>query len=152
MIDCMISIRPIFVDLILSGEKRIEIRRRPMRLPTGSRLWIYSTLPRGRIDVMATVAATVIDNPIVIWNHYSDRIGISQETFLNYVAKSDRITAILLDSVVSLVPPLELSELKTIARGFQPPQFAKHLKHGSAIENLLSKRIPRIEGTVGQSE
>jgi len=54
-LDVLISVEERHADNMLSGAKSIELRRRPIRLPHGSRVWVYSKLPRGHVDILAIV-------------------------------------------------------------------------------------------------
>ena len=51
MSDAIISIKPRHVDNILSGNKTVELRTRSINLPSGSRLWVYTTLPVGKVEM-----------------------------------------------------------------------------------------------------
>lgn len=119
MSNALISVNPKYVQLILCGEKSIEIRNRPVNLAPGTHLWIYSTLPRGCLEAVARVKLIEFDSPSIIWKHYSNMIGISQKAFLSYVNGSSEISAIFLQHVRSLKPSLTLDDLRSEIQGFQ---------------------------------
>ncbi|MGO9116720.1 MAG: ASCH domain-containing protein [Desulfomonilaceae bacterium] len=146
MTDVLISIKPKYVNMILSGDKSVEIRNRPVKLQAGTRLWIYSTLPKGRLEAVALVDASEVDTPSLIWKHYSDRIGLSWSTFQTYVNGSKQVSAILLKDVSGLVPSLTLSDLRSEIEKFTPPQFLKRIESTSAFFNLLGNKGVRLAG------
>ncbi len=146
MTDALISIKPKYVNMILSGDKSIEIRNRPVKLQQGTRLWIYSTLPRGCVEAVAVVHSIEFDAPSMIWKHYSDRIGVSRSTFLTYVNGAKQVSAIFLKGASRLLPSLTLSDLRSEIEGFNPPQFLKRIRSASAFFNLLGSKGVKLTG------
>ena len=144
MSDALISIKPEYVKMILCGEKSIEIRNRPVKLEPHTRLWIYSTLPKGRLEAVAIVQLIKFDSPSVIWKHHYKKIGISWKVFLSCVNGSRRISAIFLKDVCSLMPSLALSDLRSGIQGFHPPQFLKRIETTSPFFELLKTRNVRL--------
>jgi len=137
MINALISIKPQYVKMILSGDKSVEIRNKPVNLEPGTCLWIYSTLPRGCLEAVARVQLIGFNLPKVIWNHYCEKIGISHKAFLSYVNGSSTISAIFLEQISELKPPLTLSDLRSEIQGFHPPQFLKRIENVSPFLSLL---------------
>jgi len=145
LINAFISIKPKYVGMLLRGEKSIEIRSRAVNLAPGSRLWIYSTLPKGCLEAVANVQSVKIDSPDVIWKHYHKKINISRDAFLSYVNGSQKVSAILLEDVRRVVPSLTLGDLRFEIRCFHPPQFLKHIETASPFFKLLrTKRVKFI--------
>ena len=62
--DILISVKPRHATSMMSGLKSVELRRRPINITPGTRVWIYSKLPQGQIQVLATVDKVVEDKPI----------------------------------------------------------------------------------------
>jgi predicted transcriptional regulator len=140
MSNALISIKPKYVRMILCGEKSIEIRNRPVNLELDTRLWIYSTLPKGCLEAVASVQLIKLDSPIVIWKNHHNRIGTSRKTFLSYVNSSRQISAIFLKDIHRLMPTITLSDLRSEIQGFHPPQFLKRLEATSPFFELLKTR------------
>lgn len=149
MTDVLISIKPEYVNMILSGDKSVEIRSRHVKLQAGTRLWIYSTLPKGCLEAVAVVESIEFDDPSMIWKHYSDRIGLSLSTFRSYVNGSQQVSAIFLRNVSRLMPSLTLCELRSETERFNPPQFFKRIKPTSKFFTLLKEKGVRFSGTSG---
>lgn len=148
MTDILISIRPQFVNLIISGQKTVEIRNRPVRLASGSKLWIYSTLPKGCIEAVATVHSVEVNSPDSIWKRFQDKTGLSEEAFLMYINGADQISAIVLRDVKSLDPSLTLQDLRSQVSGFVPPQFLARLRSPSELVSLLGNKRVKLNDIV----
>jgi predicted transcriptional regulator len=149
MANVLISIKPEYVQMILSGDKSVEIRNRPVKLQPGTLLWIYSTLPKGCLEAVAVVHSTEFDAPSVIWKRHYNRIGVSWNVFLRYVNGSAHVSAIFLKDVARLVPSLTLHDLRSEIEGFNPPQFLRRIDCASPLFNLLGNKKVRVTGSSG---
>lgn len=104
----MISIHSDHAANIVGGLKTVELRRRFMSLPLGSRLWIYSTLPVGALVATATIIAIDYDSPHALWSRYQSEAAVSESLFFQYFGGCDLGCAIQLDDVEPITPvPLE---------------------------------------------
>jgi len=146
MNNALISIKPKYVGMILCGEKSVEIRNRPVNLEIGTRLWIYSTLPKGCVEAVASIQLIKFDAPSKIWEHHQNKIGISRRAFLSYVENSQEITAIFLNEVSQLIPPLTLNDLRSEIHGFHPPQFLKRIEVSSPFFDMVRMRKVKLKG------
>ncbi len=63
MTDILMSIKPPYVDMLISGCKTIEIRKRAVRAPAGARIWIYATSPRRQVVASARLEAVAVEAP-----------------------------------------------------------------------------------------
>ena len=145
MYDALISIKPFYVEKIINGNKVVEIRNRKVQILSGSRLWIYSTLPKASIQIFAYVQKVDIESPSLIWRKYKKFIGISKDIFDTYVNGSEFISAIVVENIIKLPIEITLNKIRKEVPGFQPPQFLKYMKKDdpvlSAITDQLQKRI-----------
>lgn len=144
MSDALISIKPRFVDQIVSGVKTVEIRRRRMNMPAGTHLWIYSTKPAACVRAVARVRDTVTDLPSNLWQLIANASSVSKSDYLAYVAGSPSVTAIFLEHVEELDPVLELAKIRTKIPDFHPPQSFLWLQPGSKLSKLLEDTSRRI--------
>ena len=133
MKHALMSIKPDFVDSIIEGRKTVEIRRRRPSLAPGHWLWIYSTMPRGRIEVVATIRSVTPGPPLDIWRQFGEMTGISSDEYQDYVNGSSCAVAISLTNVRKLSTSISLAKLRETACGFQPPQFFRWLEDDSPI-------------------
>ena len=127
MNEVIISIKPSYVVNFLSGEKSVEIRNRSVRLTSGSRLWIYSTLPKGCIEAVAQVRKVEVGSPSIIWERYNESLALSRSTYTRYVNGSSKVSAILVGRIWKLPVDLSLSMLRSHIPDFHPPQFLRYM-------------------------
>jgi predicted transcriptional regulator len=137
--NILISVEPRYVLQMLSGLKTAEVRRRRLRIRPGTRIWVYSKLPRGHVELVATVDEVVAASPRRLWELYETRIAISPTEFKAYLHGVDTGCAILLRDIRRLQPALKLDTLRQISTGFHPPQFFKRLMpRGPELKRLGS--------------
>jgi predicted transcriptional regulator len=127
MTDAIISIKPRHVQNILNGSKTVELRTKSINMPIGSKLWIYTTLPVGRVDASAEINFIETLHPKDIWIKYGKSICISKEEFIDYTKGRESVTVIGLVNVESLCGSLCLETMRSYEKGFQPPQFISKL-------------------------
>lgn len=120
--DALISIKPVFADLILSGIKTVEVRRRPVNLPLGTRLWIYSTLPVGAIVGYAQIAEILVDHPLLLWKSKRKQLGISFSDYERYTDGRNEVNGLVLEGAKAIIP-VGLDTIRKLVGGFRPPQF-----------------------------
>lgn len=129
--EAIISIRPNFVEAILSGQKTIELRRRIPPVGIGTRLWLYATMPTAAVLGSAVIENIFRGAPESIWSKTSDRTGIDRAAFDTYFSGSDE--AIGLELVdVKRGTPVSIGELRNIRSGFHPPQVIARLSAAEA--------------------
>jgi predicted transcriptional regulator len=115
---------------MLSGNKSVELRRKPLNISTGTRIWIYSKLPRGQVQALAIVDQVVADSPAHIWSLFGKRSAISKSEFDTYFKGATVGYAIEIQEVQPLAPILDLSSIRKKIANFHPPQFFKKLHQG----------------------
>lgn len=135
--DILISIEARHVTNMLKGLKTVELRRRPIYLAPESKVWIYSKLPRGHVDAVATVERIHVGSPSYIWRKYGKRCCISKKEFDKYYNGLERAYAIELKSVKKLQSSVALAQFRQLLSNFQPPQFFKKLGPSSPELGLL---------------
>lgn len=125
--NILISVDYDHVINMLNGRKTAELRRRPLRINPGTQVWVYSKMPRGRVEVVATADEVVASSPRHLWDLYQARVAISASDFKSYFAGVDTGYAILFRDIRVLKPALGLPALRRNSKGFHPPQFFKRL-------------------------
>lgn len=147
--EALISIRPEYVRMIKRWEKSVDIRSGTVSLEAGTRLWIYSTLPTGRLEAVAWVHAVVSGSPTAIWQGYRDRIGISHGEFLKYANGSRSVSAIVLREVTALNPAPSLEDIRAEIGKFSPPQRLKKIREGDPLLHFIRTRMIKSRPQVG---
>lgn len=125
--DILISVLPRHTESFLSGEKTVELRRRPINLVPKSRVWIYSKLPRGMVELLAVVDSVHQYPPRKIWNKFGHRTGLTHQEFKRYYEGVEVGCAILFSGVLALHPTLPLKRIRSTVASFLPPQFYRSL-------------------------
>jgi len=123
MNDAIISIKPKHVENILSGAKTVELRTRNISLPSGSRLWVYTTLPVGKVKLSAEIEFIDLLTPKEIWKKHGKNICISKKEFDEYTKGRDLVSAIGLGNIRPLARDICLKTMREYEENFQPPQF-----------------------------
>lgn len=119
----LISLAPRHAGNIFAGRKQIELRRRSMNVSPGTIVWIYVTLPIGSIIGQAKIVAVHKSSPNSLWRKFGSVSGLSKSEFLAYLEGLEEGIALVLDDTKILNEPLSLETLRSIANGFNPPQF-----------------------------
>lgn len=115
----MLSIKPEYVEKILSGEKRYEFRRRVFKRMDVDTIVIYSTSPQQRVVAEVDVVGILESDPIDIWKKTRDKAGISYKAFMAYFDGVDVAYAIELGPVNRYPQPRLLSSYAEVSA---PPQ------------------------------
>ena len=137
--DALISVKPRYVKHILTGHKIVELRRKPVRLAEGTRLWIYSTVPDAEIKGVAIIDEIISNRPSQIWKDFGRHACISKDEFDQYFERCHLAIAIKFRDVVPLIPSFSLRALREEIPNFHPPQFFLKLREANPVLNILSR-------------
>lgn len=140
--DVLISVEGRHLAKMLNGEKTIELRRRRLKIAPGTRVWIYSKLPSGRVEAIGIVQEVIVHSPAQLWARFKDKFGISFQEFNDYLSGVQHACAIIFSSIFRLRNCVALAELRRVTAQFQPPQFYKRLQLHSPEFALLSTKAP----------
>lgn len=117
----LISIHPQYVDLISSGEKKIEFRKRNFSSQI-KHFVVYSTAPVCKVVGFFDVENIETATPQKLWEDYSSVGGIKQEDFYNYYANTSNAIGIHIKQYTKFRNAFNISLLNTT-----PPQSYKYL-------------------------
>ena len=138
MDQAIISLKPHYAALILSGDKTVELRNRTVRLKSGTTIWIYATQPLGRIVGKAKVRTVYHGEPAEIWDRYSNEICIEKTCFDYYIGDSRQVSALVLSSVKKLEDFITLESIRQEVRSFHPPQFYAYIPSDDRLFGTLN--------------
>ena len=138
MEQAILSLKPRFVDLILSGEKTVELRNRIVRMEPGTVIWIYATRPVGGIVALAELDSIVHDTPAEIWVRYEREMCIDKDYFDSYINNRESVSALILSSVRELKQSVTLDWIRRSIGSFQPPQFYSRLSLDGRLSSTLN--------------
>lgn len=125
--NLLLSIHPNYSELIFSGKKTFELRRRLPKLSHGDVVWVYETAP-----TQAIVGSFVVDkfhmaSPQTIWRKIGSLSCVEKNKFDVYYAGCSEAFAIGIQNAVRLRRKIDLSELKAKWQGFSPPQSFRYV-------------------------
>ena len=141
MDQAIISVKPRYAELILSGEKTVELRNRVVRMEPGTVIWIYATKPVGGIVALAELDLVVHDTPAEIWVRYGREICIDRAHFDSYINNRESVSALILSSVRKLKHSVTLDWIRRSTGNFQPPQFYSRLSLDGRLSSTLNNAL-----------
>jgi predicted transcriptional regulator len=146
----LISLEERHARNIFAGTKRIELRRRAMRVEPGDTVWIYVKVPVGCVAGYATVVTSHAMSPAHLWRRFGACSGVERAEFFDYFAGVKTAFALSLRDAQVLPNPVSLAGLRAASSGFQPPQFFSRVDAGSALFSTMSAgKRPRSNGASG---
>ena len=136
------SIMARYAKMILSGEKKIEIRRMFSKKWKGSKVIIYASRPERSLVGEALIKDVVLDSPENTWERFSDQIGCTREQFDKYTASKNEIYAIVLQDAAAYRKSISIREISDLLKeNLRPPQnyynLDKSTKWAKAVSMLL---------------
>lgn len=123
----ILSIKPMYVDNILSGLKKFEFRKVAFKKHNVTSVIIYSTKPVGKVVGEFDIKKTHIDSPEAIWKKTRHHAGINKKLFNAYYADSSLAVALEIGEVRPYKTPIDLSDIR---RGLTPPQSFCYISDG----------------------
>jgi predicted transcriptional regulator len=124
-----ISIKEKYVNQILNGSKRIELRKSRPSVDVGDHVIIYCTSPIKAIVGTAKVENVISYTPSEMWRLNSKSLGINRKEYFEYYSKSDKAIGIVLSDVEKLSFSICLSLIKSQMPKFTPPQTYKYFNN-----------------------
>ncbi len=135
--DILISVEERHAKNLLSGTKKMELRRRKINVKCGDRVWIYSKVPKGTVEAIGHVSSVFSASPVAIWEKFSESVGLSEIEFFEYYADLDMGHAIIFSKVLPLKNCVDLKDIRRHYESFQPPQFFQRLNAASPVLQLF---------------
>jgi len=121
--NVLLSIKPKYAELIKSGFKKYEFRRKIFKTNVGCKVFLYSTSPVRKI-VGAFDALTIYEDlPLKIWNLFGEHSGLSEDEFFRYFKNCNTAFAIEIKNLVIFDEPHDPSKYFL---EFKPPQSYRY--------------------------
>lgn len=121
--NAILSIKPQFVEQIMSGKKHFEYRKSFLKeIP--DKCYIYSTKPVGKVVGFFTIKKILRDNPENIWESTHKKSGITKEFFDEYYFNKEEAVAIQIDRLFKFKRPKNYKEIDPTG---QVPQTYKKI-------------------------
>ena len=122
----LVSIHARYAELILGGEKRVELRRRFDASAAGMTLIIYATLPTAAVVGSAVVGAVERLPLRELWKRHGSCAAVSAGDFARYFDGAKEGCALLLSRPMRYERPISLAELRS-RHGLSAPQSYLYL-------------------------
>ena len=119
IMDVILSIKPKYVEKILSGEKQYEFRKRIFKDTEVENIFIYASSPVKMIVAVFRPSRIIRDSPQKLWMDLWPQSGLTEEEFFNYFVSKDEGYAIRIDDLVELEEP---RDPRQFFPGFVAPQ------------------------------
>ena len=119
--NLIISIKPEFVEKIISSEKKYEFRRRIYKKEV-EKIYIYQTLPNSGIVGYFIPSKIIKDTPLNLWNNLKKVSGVSEEFFMSYFHGKTEGYAIKIENLVVFEKPITNLDIKA-------PQSYKYIDY-----------------------
>lgn len=139
MKDVLISIKPKFVEKILTKEKKFEFRKKTFSSEVRN-VVIYSSSPKQRIVAYFNYTGIISGTPKEVWDKCKNYSGIDELDYLNYFKDKSIAYAIKIEKIETF--SVEINP-KEIWKKFVAPQSFYYLKEGEFDEvfsNLVQSR------------
>lgn len=134
-----IAVKPEYANKLISGKKDIELRKMKPNVQPGDYVIIYASAPVKAVIGFGKVKTIIECTPKCLWERYSNRLGINEQSYFSYYDGYNKAIGIEFDMIKSVMP-IGLEELRRVDPNFQPPQIYRYITNED-IDNVLSKRI-----------
>lgn len=137
--DLVFSIKPTFVERIVKGRKRVEIRRRFSNKWKGSNVLLYASAPLRHFVGEATIGEVITKTPETIWSDWKEELGCSFDEFSSYCGRAPQVSAIIFTEVRPFKDPIPQIQIEHLVQEeLKAPQSFLQVKKGSAWPAALS--------------
>ncbi len=120
MCKVLMSIKPEYVDEILSGRKKYEYRKIKAKRPNIDKIIIYCTAPVMKVVAEIEVLEIIENNPETLWKKTKNYAGISKKKYDEYFENKDIAFAYKLGNIIRYDQP---KKLKEIGVNYTPQSF-----------------------------
>jgi predicted transcriptional regulator len=129
--NVILSIRPKYVQLILSGAKRYEFRKSIFSNKHVEEAYIYETSPIKKIVGIFKIGDIIRASPEDLWDQLGHLSGVNEAEFFDYFQDIKMGFAIEIKNVEIFDAPFDPKER---IPGFNPPQSFCYLKYSLVLE------------------
>jgi len=124
-----LSIKPEFAEKILTGEKRVELRRTRPKIEPGDLILLYATAPWKRVTGYCTVECVMHGRPAHLWPEVRDRCAIKRSHYDAYFCGATTAFGIEVSNPHRFEDDLGLADLKDRCPDFRVPQSYRYVAY-----------------------
>jgi len=151
----LMSIRAEHARKVLSGKKKVEIRKRFSKKWTGCKISIYASGRKPSIVGEASIRRVVVDKPESIWERFCEQLGCTRAEFDEYTRSVREVYAIVLENAIPYRRSISLGEVSNLTKKkLRPPQsyynLSKNMNWAEAVSMgaLLQSSIASQEAVL----
>jgi predicted transcriptional regulator len=123
----LVSVKPVYAELLLSGTKTVELRRVRPNINPGCDVLLYASSPAMELVGRARVHAIEVCDLEALWVSHGEATAVDRNTFDAYFNGVETGVAITLCDIRRLRHGVPLTELRRRLAGFRPPQSFRYL-------------------------
>jgi len=149
----LMSIKAEYARKVVSGEKKVEIRRSFSKKWTGCKVSIYASGRERSLVGEALISKVIIDKPQNVWDRFNDQIGCTREDFEKYTRSKSQIYAVVLENAIPYRKSISLREVSSLTKeNLRPPQnyynlnnnikWAEAVSIGALLQSSFGMREP----------
>ena len=120
----LLSIKPQYVEKIMSGEKRYEFRKKEFKRRYIKTIVVYSSGNVKKLVGEIKFNRILSDTPYLIWQKTHAQSGMTEESFMRYYMNKDKAYAIAIDSFHPYEEPMDI---ETKYPGVKAPQSYRYI-------------------------
>ena len=140
----LVSVHPRFAEAILSGRKRVELRRRMPRVGRSETVLLYATVPCAAL-VGSFEVGEVLREPLRdLWQRVKGIAEVTRGEYADYFRGLTEGVGIFVASASRLEYPIPLCQLRQVWQGFHPPQGFRY-NHKPRLGSALLPYARRLE-------
>ena len=130
--NILISIKPKYVNKILTHEKLYEFRKSIFKQKVEN-VYIYSSYPEKKIVGYFEIDNIFHETPTDLWNSFSDFGGISKSDFFKYYSDCEKGFAIKIGKLEVFKESIEMDKFEN----FKAPQSFCYIENNKFLKELL---------------
>ena len=134
----IISVKPVYADLIISGAKTFELRRTRPNISEGHPILLYESSPKKKLSAILISGKVYARKLTGLWALVKNKCGITKCEFDKYFSGKEAGYAIAINDVFLVPEPISLIELKECSDKFHPPQCYRYASR--EILELINSR------------
>lgn len=144
----LVSLRPRFAELILSGSKTTEVRRGSSRICPGTVALVYASTPRKALVGAVQIEEVHTHAPSTVWRRWGPTTGLRRREYDDYVDGCRQVTALLLGEPCEFPNPVGLDDLRLRSASFVAPQSYRFVEDAELAVMLNGERrlVRTLEG------
>jgi len=148
----LMSIKSEHARKVVSGTKKVEIRRSFSKKWTGCKVSIYASGRERSLVGEASIKRVVVDKPENVWERFHDQIGCTKEEFDKYTGSKNEIYAVVLENAIPYQKSVSLREVSSLMKEkLRPPQNYYNLNNNIKWAEAISMGA-LLQGSFGTRE